>query len=137
MTNLCQRCGKPNPDLARFCRNCGVACGDVLVRSLTRLTPLLRPWRKLSHRLTRKDVDALLAEPAKRDVAPLTHGEPSETWTYEYERTESPSVCIAGRVTFMLPDGRVASWSEPDWSKFHALVAASNKPADGSQSVSS
>lgn len=137
MGHLCRRCGNENPTEARFCRNCGAACGDVSVRSLTRLTPLLRQWRKLSHSLTRKDVYKLLGEPAQRAVTPLNDAEPSETWTYEFERAESPSSRIAGRVTFILPDGRVASWSEPDWSQFHAMDPESNRPVDGSHSAGS
>ncbi len=116
MTSLCRRCGKLNPKLARFCRNCGMACDAVSVRSLTRLTPLLRQWRLISHKLTRKDVHKLLGEPARRDV--VSSGRDSvETWTYAYATIGDSPAQAAGQVHFMLPDGRVSTWSEPDWTQ--------------------
>jgi len=128
MPKICPRCGAENPDPARYCRRCGSACDEVTISSATRLTPLLRQWRSISHKLTRKDIRRLLGEPAKLEVPAPDAGDPTETWTYQYAPAAGGGDPPIGKVFFWLPDGRVAFWTEPDWNRF-ADSSAPNKVA--------
>jgi hypothetical protein len=115
----CGSCGMESPPSARFCARCGTALPtgggpsgstEVLLRSATRLTPLLAHWRKLSTRLTRKDVRHLLGEPLR-----LQRTENSEQWIYRYDVASQPGLTVEGFVKFDPFDGRLLAWEEPEW----------------------
>lgn len=112
---------------ARFCARCGQqlppsggpSSDDLLLRTATRLTPLLAQWRKLSTRMTRKDVRHLLGESLR-----LQRTENSEQWIYVYEVVAEKSLSVQGCVKFDPHDGRVLSWTEPDWERLNQDHAA-------------
>lgn len=120
----CTSCGMESPATAKFCSRCGQAlppsggpsgANELLLCSATRLTPLLAQWRKLTTRLTRKDVRNLLGEPLR-----LQRTENSELWIYVYDVVSQPATVVEGSVKYDPFDGRLLSWEEPDW---HALNA--------------
>lgn len=115
----CGSCGMESPAAARYCARCGQPlppCGrpsapdEMLLRSATPLTPLLSQWRKLTTRMTRKDVRQTLGEPLR-----LQRTENSEQWVYVYDVVTEEAPPVEGRVKFDPHDGRVLSWTEPDW----------------------
>jgi hypothetical protein len=113
MLKPCEYCGAENPALAKFCRQCGKPWPPPALRSATRDSPVMQQWRRLKHQMTRKEVRALLGEPARIEAA-VAGAPPRERWTYEYERAAGGDR-LAGQVEFALPDGAVAAWVEPDW----------------------
>jgi hypothetical protein len=114
MLKPCEHCGAENPALAKFCRQCGQPWPPPALRSATRDSPLMQQWRRLRHQMTRKEVRALLGEPAR--IEPATPGSPvRERWTYEYERSDGAADRLGGHIEFAMPDGVVAAWVEPDW----------------------
>jgi hypothetical protein len=84
--------------------------------------------------MTRKEVRAILGEPAKIEASGVTaeHAGPMERWFFEYAlspKEPNRSVVAAvraadvgsplmlrGSIEFAPPDGMVSSWIEPDWS---------------------
>jgi hypothetical protein len=121
MNQRCAQCGHDNPEAARFCSHCGAPMKGDLVRSATRLSPLMQQWRGLSTRTTRRELRQLLGEPARIDLSDPTdarheHAAPGiETWTYEYEVAARPEQRVSGRVLVNACEGRLLSWVEPDW----------------------
>ena len=115
MIQRCAQCSQAMPDAAKFCPRCGAPTAGDLIRSATRLTPLMQQWRKLSTRLTRREAKQLLGEPARIDLAHAT-APAMETWTYEYENVSLPNARVAGLVRVCAGEGRVLSWVEPDWT---------------------
>lgn len=120
---ICDRCGTAATPSARYCPRCGNACNGPLVRSLTRVSTLLQQWRGLSHSLTRRDVRKLLGEPARIEPADLRDAVRVETWRYDYARvaedkeaeTTAHNPKVAGSVQFAQDEGRVLTWTEPNW----------------------
>jgi hypothetical protein len=134
--HTCTQCGCENPEPANYCRRCGAPLGGTL-RSATPDTPLMRKWRRLRQRLTRKEVRVLLGEPLgvslgddSRAAPPAAHpaargADPAlETWTYAYQRASGGDERITGQVSFSTADGVVVAWVEPDWT----LVRAPDPP---------
>ncbi len=80
------------------------------------MTPLLAQWRKLTTRMTRKDVRHLLGEPLR-----LQRTENSEQWVYVYEAVSDQGQTVEGKVKFDPSDGRVLSWTEPDWESLNRV----------------
>jgi hypothetical protein len=139
MPTQCQQCGATNPEAANFCRQCGASASLRGARSTTPDSPLLRQWRRLKFRMTRKEVRAILGEPAKIEAAEVAmepasgHFAPAtmERWLFEYalcvpqpamsgdsaRSDPSPPPQLRGVVQFTPPDGTVWSWTEPDWTK--------------------
>jgi hypothetical protein len=114
MLTKCDQCGAENPAAANFCGQCGTPVSSAGLRSATRPTPLMQQWRRLKYRMTRREVRAILGEPARIDTAAA--GSPMlERWTYAYERPGGAER-LAGRIDFALPDGTVSAWAEPDWA---------------------
>jgi len=107
----CEHCGADNVTTGRFCRRCGRALADPLVRSATRLTPLMELWRGLNMQMTRKELRRRLGEPLRIDAV-----QAEEKWTYEYEAVGAPEKRVRGEVTIAAPEGRVTGWTEPDWA---------------------
>jgi hypothetical protein len=116
MTTHCEHCGTDNPTPAVFCRQCGARLAEPALRPVTPASPLVPQWRRLKYRLTRKEVRALLGEPARVEATASTLGN-VERWSYEYEQIDKAAARLAGTVEFTLPDGIVTAWSEPDWSR--------------------
>jgi hypothetical protein len=114
----CQHCGTTGPPEARFCPRCGKPLTDQLIRSATKITPLLQQWRKLSHTLTRKDVRKLLGEPVRieRDSPKLAGPAAEERWIYEYQPAAEPTQRTRGEIAFSAAEGRVLHWTEPDFA---------------------
>ena len=124
MRKTCDNCGAENPPGANFCRQCGKPWGQAWLRPAVRMTPLMQQWRGLRHRMTYKEVRRVLGEPARIDVAPP--GWPGfEVWTYEYEPAPGAGGLLRGEMRFLLTEGTLAVWSEPDWK---AAEAPSEKP---------
>ena len=121
----CGSCDAESPAAARYCARCGQplppsggpnAPDEMLLRSATRLMPLLAQWRKLTTRMTRKDVRRLLGEPLR-----LKRTENSEQWVYVYEAVSNQGQAIEGMVKFDASDGRALSWAEPDWESLNRV----------------
>lgn len=121
----CGSCGMESPAAARFCARCGQplppsggpsVSDELLLRSATRLTPLLAQWRKLTTRMTRKDVRQTLGEPLR-----LQRTENSEQWVFVYEAVSDQGQTVEGKVKFDPSDGRVLSWTEPDWEALNRV----------------
>lgn len=117
MSCTCQRCAAMNVESARFCSRCGAALPELRVCSVTRVTPLLSRWRKLSRSLTRRELRSLLGEPRRIDTDSPPSRDPFETWIYEYESIDSPPQRICGSVVVSSSESRVVAWSEPDWDR--------------------
>ena len=111
---VCDHCDAPNPAKSRFCRRCGKPLADPLVRSTTRLSPLMEKWRKLSLQMTRKELRSLLGEPLRIEAVQSV-----ERWTYEYECAKESGGRCRGEVEISA-DSRVVSWREPEWEKLEA-----------------
>ena len=76
-------------------------------------------WRKLKRDLTRLEAKKLLGEPALI-VPQLVHTpDRGEIWTYEY-KSDSNDALATGELHFEPVDGRLLSWSEPDWKTISA-----------------
>jgi hypothetical protein len=116
MLRDCEHCGTPNPPTANFCRRCGKPWSEPLLRSATRVTPLMQQWRRLRHQMTRKEVRTILGEPARIEM-PASGPPQIERWTYAYEQSGGHVERLCGAVEFALPDGTVLSWVEPDWGR--------------------
>jgi hypothetical protein len=114
----CQHCSADSPAEARFCPRCGKPLTDQLIRSATKVTPLMQQWRKLSHALTRKDVRKLLGEPIRIELDSPKQAGPhaEEHWIYEYHSTAQPTDRVRGEATFSAAEGRILHWTEPDFS---------------------
>ncbi len=124
----CTSCTVPAAEGARFCARCGASLDQKgLVRSATRVTPLLQKWRQLSRTLTRRDVRVLLGEPLRIDVPRPSDMGHHEEWRYVYEMLDSDRESIEGVLRFCPQDGRLLSWNEPDWSVVTAQVASGRK----------
>lgn len=116
MLRDCEHCGTPNPPAANFCRRCGKPWSEPALRSATRVTPLMQQWRRLRHQMTRKEVRAILGEPARIEMS--ASGPPrTERWTYAYEHSGGPVERLGGVVEFALPDGTATAWVEPEWDR--------------------
>ncbi len=122
----CDNCGTANPAAANFCRNCGQPYGPGWVRPAVRITPVLQRWRRLKHRMTRNEVRTLLGEPARIVAGPPESPE-YECWRYEYsnagvggrqQSADNPGATQPplGEIRFLLADGALAAWTEPDWN---------------------
>jgi hypothetical protein len=122
----CENCGAVNPAAANFCHNCGHPYGPGWVRPAVRLTPVVQRWRELKYRMTRREVRTLLGEPARIEAAP-PDARACERWLYEYETPGkgalppvpahlAATATLRGEVRFLLADGALAGWTEPDWS---------------------
>jgi hypothetical protein len=113
-TKRCEQCGAENAEAARFCSRCGRAWEGVWIRSTTRVTPIVQRWRRIRPRMTRKELRALLGEPARIETVQLPGEPPRERWTYEYEVVGRDTRLI-GEVRLDLEEGTVRGWSEPPW----------------------
>ncbi|MFO0838389.1 MAG: zinc ribbon domain-containing protein [Phycisphaerae bacterium] len=113
----CSRCGAPNTALAKFCRQCGARL--TAIQSVTRETPLLARWRAIRRDLTRRESRALLGEPLRIEPPVAEARDGHERWVYEYEST-TPGQRIRGVLVFSAAEGRLLSWSEPDWALLEA-----------------
>jgi hypothetical protein len=114
MRKTCDNCGAENPPSALFCRQCGKPWAQAWLRSATCATPLMQQWRGLRHRMTRKEVRSLLGEPARVETAFV--GSPAlEVWAYDYEPVGG-GARLRGAVQFMVSEGTVVAWAEPDWT---------------------
>ena len=114
---ICEHCDAPNPAKSRFCRRCGKALADPLVRSTTRLSPLMEKWRRLNLQMTRKELRKQLGEPLRIEAAQES-GQTVERWVFEYESVNGASRHICGKVS-VSSEGRVVAWREPDWRQLH------------------
>jgi len=113
----CTSCTAQASDAARFCSRCGASLDQKgVVRSATRVTPLLQRWRQLSRTLTRKDVRVLLGEPLRSGMPKPSDMGQHEEWHYAYEVLDGSGEGIEGVLRFCLTDGRLLTWNEPDWS---------------------
>jgi hypothetical protein len=119
---MCEQCGAANPLAASFCRQCGRPWTGLPIRSATRVTPEMRQWRALHHRMTRKEVRRLLGEPLRIELvdaavdAPGTGtAGPLEQWAYEYEVAGRADPRIRGSLLFSVGEGTLTHWSEPAW----------------------
>ena len=136
MSQPCTYCGHMIPAAAKFCSRCGAPTAGDLVRSATRVTPLMQQWRKLSARLTRREARQLLGEPARVELGDPSdpsraHVAPTiESWIYEYEVVGHPDRRVQGLVRISVPEGRVLSWTEPDWNAL-ALPIRTPSAKDG------
>jgi hypothetical protein len=113
MMQSCLHCLSDNPAAARHCRRCGRALSMQVV-SATPVTPIMQQWRRLKRDLTRQEVRKALGEPLRIEQPPAAAGAEYEQWTYEYRGEASGSIVI-GMVSFEAWDGRLVSWSEPEW----------------------
>jgi hypothetical protein len=116
MNKTCDNCGTDNPPAANYCRQCGRPWADQRVRSATKVTPVLRQWRVLTHRMTRKEVRRLLGEPLRVELTE-TQARTAENWIYEYEVEGASEERLRGLVSFSTAEGTVVSWTEPDWAR--------------------
>ena len=116
----CEHCDAPNPASGRFCRRCGKALADPLVRSTTRLSPLMEKWRRLSLQVTRKELRKHLGEPLRIDAV-MEAGQTVERWVFEYESVGASAHRVCGEVN-VSHDGRVTAWREPDWGQLNGTV---------------
>jgi len=121
----CRRCGRVNRPVANYCGQCGLALSVPTVQSMTKVTPLMKQWRLVGHQMTRKEIRKLLGEPARieQQVSPGTNTGATETplamtevWNYDYEVVDGSKQVTRGCVVFSVPEGRLLTWSEPDWS---------------------
>lgn len=117
MENLCPHCGADNRATARYCRLCGRPCVDGVIRSATRVTPVMEQWRQLSHALTRREIRKLLGEPMRREMQDAPDGVQIEIWRYEYEIAGPPETRVTGTIELYAAEGRIITWTEPDWSR--------------------
>jgi hypothetical protein len=115
MRKTCDNCGAENPPTANFCRQCGKPWSQTWLRSVTCMMPLMQQWRGLRHRMTRKEVRALLGEPARIDTTP-SPTPTFEEWVYEYEPTSGDTGRLRGTARFIISEGTLAAWTEPDWN---------------------
>ncbi len=113
MTLQCPSCAAENPSSARFCRTCGKPISGAV--SATPVSPLMTKWRGLKRDLTRNEVRRLLGEPLRVDHPSPPPDDSLETWTYEYVSDNKASPGATGIVRFTADEGRLRSWSEPDW----------------------
>jgi hypothetical protein len=132
MKKACDNCGAENPLVARFCRQCGKPWAQAWLRSVTCVTPLMQQWRALRHRMTRKEVRSLLGEPARIETA-LVGCPALEVWAYGYEPVGGGER-LRGTVQFVISEGTVAAWTEPDWAAPSGEHTEGAKPA-GSTSL--
>ncbi len=81
----------------------------------------MEQWRKLSHKLTRKEVRKLLGEPLRVELDPVgqSHDHPKERWTYEYHDRGEPDRRTQGEITISITQGHVLHWTEPDWARLN------------------
>lgn len=112
MINSCPNCLSDNPAAARHCRRCGRKLSPTVISPVP-LTPLMTAWRKLKRDLTRLEVKKLLGEPVLIVPQLMNTPERGEIWTYEY-RSDSQAVAT-GELEFEPADGRLITWTEPDW----------------------
>jgi hypothetical protein len=104
-----------NPLAARFCRHCGRPVAEPPIRSATRSSPLMKQWRMLRQRMTRKEVRQFLGEPLR--IEWNGHSDSAhETWVYEYEIANKPGSRLSGSVSFSATEGTTVLWTEPDWT---------------------
>lgn len=115
MKSTCGQCGTENLESAKFCARCGHPFSGPLVQSATRLTELMRKWRRLNQAMTRRELRALLGEPLRIDAP---GGAASETWQYEYEPAAA-GPRVAGQVLVSVVESRVIGWTEPDWERMN------------------
>jgi hypothetical protein len=113
MMQSCTYCLADNPAAARHCRRCGRRLSAQVI-STTPVTPLMQQWRRLKRDLTRQEVRMALGEPLRIDQPPATSGEELELWTYEYKGAMGGAT-VSGLVRFVAWEGRLVSWSEPEW----------------------
>lgn len=124
-TKRCHSCSTGCQENARFCGRCGASLDSTgLVRSATRVTPLLQRWRRLSRRLTRKDVKLLLGEPLRIQMPSPSEMTQHEDWHYVYRALDGSHDGVEGVVRICPTDGRLLSWNEPDWSVVGVETAA-------------
>lgn len=123
-TIACEHCDAPNPAKSRFCRRCGKPLADPLVRSATRLSPLMEKWRRLTLQTTRKELRAHLGEPLRIDAG-QDSAQAIERWVYEYETANGSGRRVDGEVS-VSSEGRVIGWREPEWKQ---LDRADSEPA--------
>ena len=116
MTKTCHECGAENPPTANFCRQCGRPWADAPLRPATRTSTLMRQWRALRHRMTRKEVRKVLGEPARIETADPANPAARETWSYTYADAQTGAAPLSGVLHFNIADLTLASWVEPEWS---------------------
>lgn len=80
-------------------------------------------WRRLSHKLTRKDVRTLLGEPLRIEPPARPGDAAMERWEYEYA-TGAGRLRARGSIEFLAAEGRILTWTEPDWTVFDAAGGA-------------
>lgn len=116
----CPRCETVSAAGAKFCARCGCSLGGEAYRSLTRPSPLLDRWRRLSYTLTRREIKRLLGEPHRVCPPSDPATDEVERWVYEYEATDDSRRRVVGELRISIAESRLISWSEPEWEAVSA-----------------
>ncbi len=116
MQKACDRCGKINVVVANFCRHCGKPWTECMIRSATKVSPLMMQWRALKRSMTRQETRTLLGEPLTIEMTAPSKTPASERWVYEYEIIDGQGERLSGHVEFLASEGTLSGWTEPDWS---------------------
>lgn len=112
----CRNCAAALTASARFCARCGEGVELRQIRSLTPEFELLRRWRSLSQSMTRNEARKLFGEPFSVSFDGPPDAPTMEIWRFGYAAESHGSAAAEGLLRFLLPDGRLTSWAEPDWT---------------------